>query len=327
MCLGENESELLIATDEGFVFRRCIDGTDCDPDTRNTTMLSPQVFDEDVVASSLWGIGKLDDTYLILDISSWMIYECPLGSEGINLSYCQVFADRPGGTAWYPRDLLVDPIKRLVYVVDEDKSDVFLIDFEKNFLGPLASSRGALIKPTAMSQRPGLYAPLSPSSPPSSPPTAGERIKSSLVMVDAYNSTGPDSHPTSVHDLALEVSATGFIPGTDIPATIEGEIMWVRKRTAPCVWRDLTLLAQVRPLLPRPRVPDGVRRHPVRRRLEPARDSGHAPDGELPQLPPPHHGGPRRHRPRLLRRRLPQRQVHHRGLLLRGHHRALRRVR
>lgn len=76
-----------------------------------------------------------------------------------------------------------------------------------------------------MAQRPGLYAPLSPSHPPSSLPAAGERIEVALAMMDAYNSTVSNSHPTSAHDLALEVSATGYITGTNFTTTIEGEIL------------------------------------------------------------------------------------------------------
>jgi hypothetical protein len=102
---------------------------------------------------------------------------------------------------------------------------VLVLDFDGSFLAPLTSSRGALVQPSAMAQRPGLYAPLSPSHPPSSLPAAGERIEVALAMMDAYNSTVSNSHPTSAHDLALEVSATGYITGTNFTTTIEGEIM------------------------------------------------------------------------------------------------------
>jgi hypothetical protein len=76
-----------------------------------------------------------------------------------------------------------------------------------------------------MAQRPGLYATLSRSLPPSSQLIAGVRIESSLLLVDAYNVDLPESHPVSAHDLALEVSATGFITGTNHSTTIAGEIL------------------------------------------------------------------------------------------------------
>ena len=112
-----------------------------------------------------------------------------------------------------------------MFVADYDFSDVLVLDFDGAFLAPLTSSRGALMQPRAMAQRPGLYAPLSPSHPPPPPPTAGERNQVALVMMDAYNSTVSNSHPTSAHDLALEVSATGYITGTNFTTTIEGEIL------------------------------------------------------------------------------------------------------
>jgi hypothetical protein len=176
---------------------------------------------------NLRGIGVLDETYIVADTGTGKIYECPLTSVGISKSNCEEFAYRPQdlSTPWNPTNLLVDPIKRLVFVLDYTFSNVWVFNFEHDFLGPLASSRGALVLPSAMAQRPGLYAPLSLSSPPSSLPTAGERIEVALVMMDAYNSTVSNSHPTSTHDLALEVSATGYITGTNFTTTIEGEFL------------------------------------------------------------------------------------------------------
>ncbi|GMI19186.1 hypothetical protein TeGR_g6231 [Tetraparma gracilis] len=176
--------------------------------------------------SNLLGISVLDETYIVVDKGDDKIYECPLTSVGIYEINCEVFANKPQGTSWDPINVLVDPIKRLVFVVDYDFSDVLVLDFDGAFLTPLASSLGALMQPWAMAQRPGLYAPLSPSHPPSSLPTAGEHIEVALVMMDAYNSTVSNSHPTSAHDLALEVSATGFITGTNFTTTIAGEILY-----------------------------------------------------------------------------------------------------
>jgi hypothetical protein len=44
-------------------------------------------------------------------------------------------------------------------------------------------------------------------------------------MQDAYNASVSDDHPTDAGELALEVFATGFVPGTDLPTTIDGAIM------------------------------------------------------------------------------------------------------
>ena len=216
--LGEHDSELLITTKLGKVLRRCLDGTGCNPQTRNSVMMQ-------YGGSNLNGIGVLDETYIVVDWGDDKIYECPLTSVGISKSNCEVFADQPQGTFWNPVNVLVDPIKRLVFVVDYTNSDVLVLDFDGAFLAPLTSSRGALIQPRAMAQRPGLYAPLSPSLLLSSLPTAGERIEVALAMMDAYNSTVSNSHPTSAHDLALEVSATGYITSTNFTTTITGEIL------------------------------------------------------------------------------------------------------
>jgi hypothetical protein len=216
--LGEHDSELLITTKLGKVLRRCLEGTGCDPQIRNSVMMQyggPYLYD----------IGVLDETYIVVDWGDNKIYECPFTSVGISKYSCEVFAYMPQGTEWDPFNVLVDPIKRLVFVTDFLFSVVLVLDFDGAFLAPLASSRGALMQPTAMAQRPGLYAPLSPSHPPSSLPAAGERIEVALAMMDAYNSTVPNSHPTSAHDLALKVSATGYITGTNFTTTIEGEIL------------------------------------------------------------------------------------------------------
>ncbi|GMI20413.1 hypothetical protein TeGR_g7083 [Tetraparma gracilis] len=65
--------------------------------------------------ASLAGIGVLDETYIVADSGTEKIYECPLTSVGISKSNCEVFAYRPQGKLWDPMNLLVDPIKRLVY--------------------------------------------------------------------------------------------------------------------------------------------------------------------------------------------------------------------
>ncbi|GMI22403.1 hypothetical protein TeGR_g11420, partial [Tetraparma gracilis] len=67
--------------------------------------------------SNINGIGVLDETYIVADrtYSTYKIYECPLTSVGISKINCEVFADKPQGADWDPINVLVDPIKRLVY--------------------------------------------------------------------------------------------------------------------------------------------------------------------------------------------------------------------
>ncbi|GMI19417.1 hypothetical protein TeGR_g12132, partial [Tetraparma gracilis] len=104
--LGEHDSELLITTKLGKVLRRCLEGTGCDPQTRNSVMML-------YGGSNLRGIGVLDETYIVADMDK--IYECPLTSVGISKYSCEVFAYQPQGTYWDPINVLVDPIKRLVH--------------------------------------------------------------------------------------------------------------------------------------------------------------------------------------------------------------------
>ncbi|GMI40400.1 hypothetical protein TeGR_g11912, partial [Tetraparma gracilis] len=106
--LGELDSELLITTKPGKVLRRCLEGTECNPQTRNSVMMQ-------YGGSNLRGIGVLDETYIVADSGDHKIYECPLTSVGISKYSCEIFADKPQGTFWNPYNVLVDPIKRLVY--------------------------------------------------------------------------------------------------------------------------------------------------------------------------------------------------------------------
>ncbi|GMI28543.1 hypothetical protein TeGR_g12380, partial [Tetraparma gracilis] len=106
--LGEHDSELLITTEGGKVLRRCLGGTECNPQTRNSVMMQ-------YGGPRLYGIGVLDETYIVVDMGDEKIYECPLTSVGISKSNCEIFAYKPQGTFWDPTNVLVDPIKRLVY--------------------------------------------------------------------------------------------------------------------------------------------------------------------------------------------------------------------
>ena len=89
------------------------------------------------------GIGVLDETYIVADrtTNNEKIYECPLTSVGISKNDCEIFANEPQGTEWDPTNVLVDPIKRLVFVVDNLYSDVLVLDFDGAFLAPPASTR------------------------------------------------------------------------------------------------------------------------------------------------------------------------------------------
>lgn len=217
MGLGEHDDEVLLSTSSGFVARRCIPGTGCNSSVRDAIMMhGGGAYLRDVACL------RSRRTYLVLSADDFIVYECPLASTSYKKSNCENFM---GGSGILPRSLLVDPIKGLVFVSDSSNSVVYVFSSDRTYLGPLSSTRGDLSQPSSMARRPGLYAPLSHSLPPSSQPIAGVRIESSLLFLDAYNVAVPESHPTSAHDLALEVSATGFITGTNFTTTITGEIL------------------------------------------------------------------------------------------------------
>lgn len=92
------------------------------------------------------------------------------------------------------------------------------------YLGPLASSSGALSGGHDLTFRPGVYVEVSPVSPPP-PAVAGVPVVSPLLMYDRYNNTVPTSHTTSSSVLDLEVTAVGKFPrpdGTNVTLTLTG---------------------------------------------------------------------------------------------------------
>ncbi|GMI53059.1 hypothetical protein TeGR_g2725, partial [Tetraparma gracilis] len=54
---------------------------------------------------------------------------------------------------------------------------------------------------------------------------AGEQITAPVVLLDPHNRTVDETHTKDPDALQLRVTATGFIPGTDIPATIAGDFI------------------------------------------------------------------------------------------------------
>jgi hypothetical protein len=193
--LGEFDNEILVSSSNGFVYRRCLDSAGCKDSVRNTVMLRG--------GYDLRGIGVLREknTYLVVHrvLTEEVIFECPLGASNLHVNECEEFAERPLGEYWDTYGLLVDDEKRVVYVSDYENSDVFVFSFDRDFLGSLASTKGALNSPTGMAIRPGLYAPLSPASTPDTE-IAGSKIVSPLLLLDRLNDTVSSSHPTYVRE-------------------------------------------------------------------------------------------------------------------------------
>jgi hypothetical protein len=160
--LGEFDNEILITTENGFVYRRCLDSVGCKDSVRNTVMLRG--------VYGLMSIGVLREkhSYLVVDrvFTEEVIFECPLGASDLHVNDCDVFAESPHGDYWDPYGMLVDDERRVVYVSDSTNSDVFVFSFDRDFLGTLASTKGALNTPAGMALRPGLYAPLYPAATP-----------------------------------------------------------------------------------------------------------------------------------------------------------------
>jgi hypothetical protein len=156
--IGEFDNEVLFSTLDRTVIRFCLPATaggeGCNP-ARNAIMVSS--------SNALMGLAVIRETgkFLVAESTDNKVYECELDVTGITTSQCEIFAFSPTSDTWDPNDVLVDDEKKLVYVMDNLYSDVFLFNFDREYLGRLASSRGGLMQPSAMAIRPGVLASLS----------------------------------------------------------------------------------------------------------------------------------------------------------------------
>jgi hypothetical protein len=210
--LGEFDNEILITSWKGFVYRRCLNGVGCKDSVRNTEMVRGGIEFRDIK------VLRVKDAYLVTD-RNWLgdgaILECPLGASNLELIDCGVFARGASGGYWDPWGLLVDDEKRVVYVSDFSGAGVFVFSFDRDFLGSLASTKGALTSPAGMAIRPGLYAPLSPASTPDTE-IAGSTIVSPLLLLNRLNDTVSSSHSTYVRERSehnkCAAAACDFLP-------------------------------------------------------------------------------------------------------------------
>ena len=86
------------------------------------------------------GVGVLREreSYLVADSDTDYIRQCSLSSVGITINSCRFFAYQPEGNKWQPFGLLIDELKKLVYVTDSLKNIVDVFSFDADYFGCLA---------------------------------------------------------------------------------------------------------------------------------------------------------------------------------------------
>lgn len=101
----------------------------------------------------------------------------------ITKSDCSIFAIQPGEQdEWDPFGLLYDEDKNVVYVSDKDNHKIHVFDTNGNFVSRLEQQTGDLSFPTGIAIQPGIFAPLSAATPPSSA-TSGNVSLGSILKV------------------------------------------------------------------------------------------------------------------------------------------------
>ena len=179
LSVGERYDDLLVVTSENIVFRRCVENTECVTSERRLRV-AQIVNDNDRAEYALRGICVLraKGTFLvvvILDVQGDpfnKIYECPLAPAStlsITGGDCSVFARQPGEEEeWDPHGLLFDEDKSIVLVGDKAYDKIHIFDTDGNFVSRLEQRGGTLSSPSGFAIQPGIFAPLSVVTPPSS---------------------------------------------------------------------------------------------------------------------------------------------------------------
>ena len=172
------------------------------------------------------GIATLHSKGTFLVVNGWTekVLECSLTwVYGTSVNDCDVFAYRPEGGSWDPANVEVDAVKEIVYVADRNHHAIHVFTFTGVYMGHLTNSMGALTAPAAMALRPGPLPSLS-SVTPTAYLSAGTPYQSTLTLRDSANSPLSPTYPLEAELYRYRITATGFIPGTEIASTIEGTI-------------------------------------------------------------------------------------------------------
>ena len=223
MSKGEQDDEILVtvrgSTEIGHSIRRlCVPSTSCDHPAVMATA-NPDL-DQDIV-----DVAPLREkgTYLVTDrypevLGNGKVWECSLDETDVVLTECSTFAQRPENAKWDPFALLVDEVRKIVYVSDHDYHKIHMFRYGGGYLGRLEEKSGDLVNPSSMAIGPGVYPPncvvaLQTTA------TAGSTIELPLVLRDHLNH---DLDPAADHVSRFRVYATGIISGTTNAVTIEG---------------------------------------------------------------------------------------------------------
>jgi len=190
----------------------CIPGTECS--MRNKIMVH--------YGQQFRGIAIIParESYIVVDRGAKKLLECPLTTTNANVNTaCTVFAYEAASDSWDPYNIVADHTKQLIYVADLLYHKIHVLTFDKDYLGPLHDSLGALVSPRALAIKSGPMPSLSSVSMPASA-TAGSPINVPLTLRDAYNNPLPDSYPIATELPLYQITATGLRDG--LPTTLTG---------------------------------------------------------------------------------------------------------
>ena len=238
MSIGENDDEIIISTEKGDVYRRCIstncartkDGVHVDRDalmlrggglgslqglatirSQGVYLLATNnLFDKSSCVFNLYGTGR--------------VLRCSL-FELSDVGDCSLFTD----TVVNPISVVVDVEKSLVYISDSHLDSIRIFSFDGgSALGRLETHSGSLSKVTSFQLRPGFFAPNSDFT---LPPAfehfakAGELLTFGLILKDAYNRNLPSTTLLS-RRLAITASGSGTLTdGSAVPLRLRGEVV------------------------------------------------------------------------------------------------------
>jgi len=221
LSVGETDDEMLATTGDGKVVRICVPASpSCKPSLRNRVMVSGGAWFRGV------GVLREKESYLVVDSTTDYIRQCPLSSVDIDIDIdinsCSVFAYQPEGVDWRPWGLLVDELKKLVYVTDKDKNIVHVFSYDGDYFGHLADQAMFLSLPTGLAIKPGPLAAISPITPPSSA-TAGEPIITNMDLRARDNKPLSPTYNIAGELSRYQVTATGRKDG--FATTIRGSVL------------------------------------------------------------------------------------------------------
>jgi len=197
-----SDNELLITTSHTVV-KVCMDGS-----------CPSEIIADAGYTEQFRGIAILPNKvdFLVVGYTSDWIYKCPVNP---NVGDCKIWAhsNTPFPTEGHPWSLTLIAIHdNIVYIPDYLWYKMYAMTLNGVFLTALDIKMGAFDTPSALAIRPGLFAPLSSVSLPSTSLTAGQAVNLLLDLRDGLNQpiTSPYPDPSRISVIAIgEIDVNG----------------------------------------------------------------------------------------------------------------------